>query len=234
MEVREDEEREDEERLLTARLLEEVGRRPRLAWVEERELARAVRTGLEAAARLRVDDDPDRRGKLEQLVTRGTEAKHELVTAHLPLVVATAERYASSGIAFLDLFQAGSLGLFEAVERFDWYGSHTFAPVAAWWIRRGICRDVRSWAPGAQAEDPQTAAVDRLMAATDAERLIAASYALPHREREVLVRRQGLDGGPPESLAEVSRRLGISVAEARDAEARAVEALARTSAGGTI
>jgi RNA polymerase sigma factor (sigma-70 family) len=228
VEVRKDEEREDEERLLTSRLLEEVGRRPRLAWVEERELARAVRTGLEAAARLTVETDPDRRGKLGQLVVRGTEAKHELVAAHLPLVVATAERYASSGIPFLDLFQAGSLGLFDAVQRFDWHGWHPFAPAAAWWIRARICRDLRSW-PRAREADQATARMDRLLAATDPERLIAGSEALPPSDREVLLRRQGLDGGPPDSLPEVAARLGLSEAEARDAEERAVEALTRAT-----
>jgi RNA polymerase sigma factor (sigma-70 family) len=225
----EPDERASEDRRLTERLLEEVGRRPRLAWVEERELARAVRSGLEASARLRAVDDPDRRGRLAQLVQRGAEAKHELVAAHLPLAVTTAERYAFTEVPFLDLFQAGSLGLFEAAERFDWYGWEPFATVATWWIRRAVCREARSSASGATTEDPSTAALDRAFAEADLDALIAATRALPPREREVLLRRQGLDGGPVEDVETVARRLGIAVAEVTSAEARAVDALARAA-----
>lgn len=224
-------ERRSEDQRLTERLLEEVGRRPRLAWVEERELARAVRSGLEAAARLRAVDDPDRRGRLAQLVQRGAEAKHELVSAHLPLAVEAAERHAFTGIPFLDLFQAASLGLFESAERFDWYGWEPFATAAAWWIRRAVCREVHSTAPGTAEPEPATAALDRVLARTDdLDTLIAVARSLPPRDREVLLRRHGLDGGPAEKLETVARRLGITLDQARLSEIRAVESL--EAAGG--
>lgn len=229
VEAEERDERRREERRLTERLLEEVGRRPRLAWVEERELARAVRSGLEAAARLRAVDDPDRRGRLAELVRHGTEAKHELVAAHLPLVVETAERYTSSRLPFLDLFEAGSLGLVDAAERFDWYGWEPFATAAAWWIRRAIGREVRASGPDLAVQDTSAAALDAVLAAADLDAVMAAARVLPPRDREVLLRCQGLDGGPVEPIETVARRLGLTVDEAVAAEARAVQTLARAA-----
>lgn len=51
--------------------------------------------------------------------TRDPDARDRLIELHLPLVRAIARRYAGSGELLEDLVQVGSIGLIEAIDRFD-------------------------------------------------------------------------------------------------------------------
>ncbi len=70
------------------------------------------------------------------------EAFNRLVEANLRLVVAIAKRYLGRGLSFLDLIQAGSLGLIRAAHLFDWRKGIKFGTYATWWIRQFIMRSV--------------------------------------------------------------------------------------------
>jgi RNA polymerase sigma-32 factor len=65
-------------------------------------------------------------------------ALHEIVSAHLRLVVATAARYRNYGLPFADLVQEGSVGLMQAGARFDPARNVRFSTYASWWIRAAI------------------------------------------------------------------------------------------------
>lgn len=96
--------------------LREIGRVPLLTQEEEVMLAKGKERG-----------DP--------------ESKQRLIEANLRLVVSIAKKYVGrGGLGLLDLIQEGNLGLFRAVEKFDYRRGYKFSTYATWWIRQAITR----------------------------------------------------------------------------------------------
>ena len=97
--------------------LREIGQYPLLTGPEERALAKRITEGDE-------------------------EAKNLLARANLRLVVSIAKKYASrsSDLSLLDLIQEGNLGLFKAVDKFDYEKGFKFSTYATWWIHQAITR----------------------------------------------------------------------------------------------
>ena len=97
--------------------LREIGQYPLLTAAEERQLAQRIEKG-------------------------DAEARNILARSNLRLVVSIAKKYVgrSPDLTLLDLIQEGNLGLFRAVDKFDWKKGFKFSTYATWWIRQAITR----------------------------------------------------------------------------------------------
>ena len=111
-------------------------------------LRRWVEAGPDADLLKRLGWDPEvptntklahRKGELVRI---GRDAREQLTSANLRLVVSIAKKYIGRGMSFLDLIQEGNIGLIRAVEKFDYEKGYKFSTYATWWIRQAITRAI--------------------------------------------------------------------------------------------
>lgn len=95
--------------------LRDIQRTPLLTATSEKELARKVEEGDDAA-------------------------RNKMIESNLRLVVKIAKRYLNRGLPLLDLIEEGNLGLIKSVERFNLAKECRFSTYATWWIRQSIER----------------------------------------------------------------------------------------------
>jgi RNA polymerase sigma-32 factor len=100
-----------------------------------------VRRFVEEARRYARLDEKEERALGHAARDRGDlDAARRLVVHNLRLVVAIAYQYRQAWLNVLDLFQEGSVGLMEAVRRWDPEVGTRFGSYAAYWIRAYVLR----------------------------------------------------------------------------------------------
>jgi RNA polymerase primary sigma factor len=83
----------------------------------------------------------DEQMALARRVQRGDkQAREQMITANLRLVVKIAREYEGLGLPLLDLINEGNIGLMKAVQRFDPNAGARFSTYSAFWIKQSIRR----------------------------------------------------------------------------------------------
>ena len=155
--------------------LKEIGKVPLLTAQQEIELAKRIREGDE-------------------------EAKQDLITANLRLVISMAKRYAGRGMPFLDLIQEGNMGLIKAVEKFDYKKGFKFSTYATWWIRQAIARAIADQARTIRIPVHMVETINKI---TKAQRQLVQEYGREPTAEEISERLEGAIS--PARIREIQR-----------------------------
>ncbi|MCH8215877.1 MAG: RNA polymerase sigma factor RpoD [Planctomycetes bacterium] len=143
-------------------------------------------------------ETPQQLGKklrsVDRVFAQYEEAKRNLSSANLRLVVSIAKKYRNRGLSFLDLIQEGNTGLMRAVDKYEYRRGYKFSTYATWWIRQAITRAI--------ADHARTIRIPVHMIET-MSRLRAASKAL-HQEF-----------GREPTIEEIAAKVEMPVAETR-------------------
>ena len=84
--------------------------------------------------------------RLGQRMARGRtaqvrdEARQTFILSNLRLVSSVARRYQNDALSYEDLMQEGTIGLINAVDRYDYTLGLRFSTYALWWIKQAILR----------------------------------------------------------------------------------------------
>ena len=165
-----------------------------------------------------------------------TEAREQLIHAHLLMVVNIARQYQRPGVEMLDLIQEGNIGLIKAVDMFDPAQGNRLSTLAFYWINKHIQRflnhepddlvslDMEIY-DGSETlllsdtiEDRPSLLggqtiphIDAVMEHEEMQRQVREMLSrLPEREREVLRLLYGVDLRRSYTVSEVAKMLRIS------------------------
>ncbi len=130
----------DSSKEIMQQYLRDIGKYPLLTIKEEQEEAKkteAIKSKIEA---IKLKGGTEK----EQNKAKKLLYKSKLVTSNLRLVVSIAKKYYNHYRSLIDSIQDGNLGLFRAVEKFDYKRGFKFSTYATWWIRQCIGREYKN------------------------------------------------------------------------------------------
>ena len=180
-----------------------------------------------------------------------TEAREQLIHAHLRMVVHIARQYQRPGVEMLDLIQEGNIGLITAVDKFDPTQGNRLTTLAFYWINKLIQRflnnepddlisldmEISDGAAilllsdtiedkGTILGDPTIQNIETQMENQELQQQVHHLLAtLSPREQEVLKLLYGLDNYPVLSRNEIAKIIGVREEQVSRIKTRALDAL---------
>ncbi len=189
----------------------------------------------------------EEREALERFAAGDTAARDLLIEHNLRLVAHIIKKYYSSYSDQDDLISVGTIGLIKGINSFNGEKGTRLATYAARCIENEILMYFRSQKKSAQdismsepidtdsEGNPLTLSeiiytddtiIDDLDTKIKIEKLRTYVCEMPNtREKEIVIRRYGLDGKPPETQREIAKRLQISRSYVSRIEKRALTEL---------
>ena len=180
-----------------------------------------------------------------------TEAREQLIHAHLRMVVNIARQYQRLGIEMLDLIQEGNIGLITAVDKFDPTQGNRLTTLAFYWINKHIQRflnnepddlvsldmEINDGAAilllsdtiedkGTILGDPTIQNIETQIENQELQQQVhhLLSTLSPH-EQEVLRLLYGIDNYPVLSRNEIAKIIGVREEQVSRIKTRALDAL---------
>lgn len=134
-----------------------------------------------------------------RIIAGDIEARKELTSANLRLVVSIAKRYVGRGMLFLDLIQEGNMGLIKAVEKYDHTKGFKFSTYATWWIRQAITRAIADQARTIRIPVHMVETINKL---TKIQRNLVQELGRDPRPEEIAAEMPGMT---PEKVREIQK-----------------------------
>ncbi len=121
--------------------LNQIGKHQLLSKQEEVTLSKDLEAGRIVKAKKADNPDYEYSALDQQIIDTAVSSKEKFIVSNLRLVVSIAKRYKlPDNWDLLDIIQEGNLGLYRAVEKFDWSKGFKFSTYATFWIRQHIGR----------------------------------------------------------------------------------------------
>ena len=180
-----------------------------------------------------------------------TEARDQLIHAHLRMVVNIARQYQRPGVEMLDLIQEGNIGLITAVDKFNPTQGNRLTTLAFYWINKHIQRflnnepddlvsldmEINDSATilllsdtiedkGTILGDPTIQNIETQLENQELQQLVnnMLSTLSPH-EQKVLRLLYGIDNYPVLSRNEIAKIIGVREEQVSRIKTRALDAL---------
>ncbi|MGX7576452.1 sigma-70 family RNA polymerase sigma factor [Candidatus Vidania fulgoroideorum] len=68
--------------------------------------------------------------------------KNNLLESNIRLVISISKSFVNKGLEFNDLIQEGILGLYKAIDKFEYKKGFKFSTYSTWWIKQSISRSI--------------------------------------------------------------------------------------------
>ena len=177
--------------------------------------------------------------EIERLLAEALQARDQIITSNLRLVVSLARKYDSNHNSFDDLLSEGNITLMRAIEKFDYSRGFRFSTYATYAIQYDFFRllkrqqkDNSRLESGVDelADSSQDDADEDILAAEEYRRyqtlLRAMQGNLDDRDRRIVMMRFGIDHEDgPQTLQTIGQHLGLSKERVRQLEIRAIARL---------
>lgn len=177
--------------------------------------------------------------QIEKLYEDSIAVKNKIVQSNLRLVVSIAKRHVAPGDDFFGLISDGNMSLIRAAEKFDYARGNKFSTYATWAIMKNFARSIpdefkyrdrfrtSSEEVFSMHEDARGDHVALEMdQANRTDQIHKILDTLDERERQIIVRRFGLDHRhEPLTLKEVGEEMRVTKERIRQLELRALSKL---------